>query len=57
MRVCSDWTAKQEISRKKKKEKRKKNIPARVSQHKGHSDVVCVAKSESIGEEGGEGLQ
>ena len=57
MRVCSDWTAKQEISRKKKKEKRKKNIPARVSWCKGHGDAVHVAKSESVSKEGGEGAQ
>ncbi len=48
----AQWTAKQEISRKKKKKSTSKS-----SQHEGHSDVVHVAKSESIGEEGGEELK
>ncbi len=53
----AQWTAKQEISRKrkKKKEKRKKKVLARVSWRKGHGNAVCVAKSKSIGKEGGEG--
>ena len=44
------------LQNRKSAEKRKKNIPARVSWCEGHGNAVHVAESESVGEEGGEGL-
>jgi hypothetical protein len=41
VRECSDWTAKDEVSRKKKKEKEK--CTSRVSWHEKHSEMAHAA--------------